>query len=35
MSKHVFNGHPLIDNSNQYFFEKKFISIHSEDRDIT
>jgi hypothetical protein len=31
----VFNNHPLIKNSNQYFFEKKFVSIHSEDRDIT
>uniref|UniRef100_A0A6C0I6R9 Uncharacterized protein n=1 Tax=viral metagenome TaxID=1070528 RepID=A0A6C0I6R9_9ZZZZ len=26
--------HPLIPNSNQYYIEKKFVSIHSEDRDI-
>ena len=31
----VFNNHPLIPNSNQYFFEKKYISIHSEDRDFS
>ena len=35
MSKNVFNNHPLIKNSNQYFLEKKYISISSEDRDIT
>lgn len=29
------SNHPMIKNSNQYFMEKKFISIHSEDRDIT
>ena len=28
------NNHPLINNSNDYFLEKKFISIHSGDRDI-
>ena len=28
------NNHPLIPNSNQYFLEKKYVSIHSEDRDI-
>lgn len=27
-------SHPLIPNSNQYFLEKKYVSIHSEDRDI-
>lgn len=28
-------SHPLIQpNSNQYFLEKKYVSIHSEDRDI-
>lgn len=27
------NNHQLISNSNQYFLEKKFVSIHSEDRD--
>lgn len=31
----LFNNHPLITNSNQYFLEKKYISIHSEDRDFT
>lgn len=34
MSNTVFNNHPLIKNSNQYFLEKKFISIHSDDRDM-
>lgn len=29
------NNHPLIPNSNQYLFERKFVSINSEDRDIT
>jgi hypothetical protein len=29
------NNHPITPNSNQYFYEQKFISIHSEDRDIT
>lgn len=28
------NNHPLIPNSNQYFFERKFVSINSEDRDM-
>lgn len=28
------NNHPLINNANDYFLEKKFISIHSGDRDI-
>lgn len=27
-------SHPLIPNSNQYYIEKKYMSIHSEDRDI-
>ena len=27
------NNHQLIPNSNQYYVEKKYISIHSEDRD--
>ena len=27
-------SHPLIPNSNQYYIEKKYVSIHSEDRDI-
>jgi hypothetical protein len=30
----IFNNHPLIPNSNQYNFESKFLSVHSEDRDI-
>lgn len=30
----VQDNHPLINNSNNYFLEKKFISIHSGDRDI-
>ena len=34
MSNTIFNNHPLIKNSNQYFLEKKFISIHSDDRDM-
>lgn len=28
------NNHQLIPNSNQYYIEKKYVSIHSEDRDI-
>ena len=35
MNKNISNHRPLIENSNQYFFERKFISISSEDRDIT
>ena len=35
MSNTLFNNHPLINNSNQYFLVKKYISIHSEDRDVT
>jgi hypothetical protein len=27
-------NHPLIPNSQEYMFEKKYISIHSEDRDM-
>ena len=34
-SFNVFNNHPLITNANQYFFEKKYVSIHSQDRDLT
>lgn len=26
--------HPLIPNANQYYVDKKYVSIHSEDRDI-
>ena len=31
----VQQNHPLIPNSNSYVIEKKFVSINSEDRDIT
>jgi hypothetical protein len=34
-SYNVFNNHPIIPNANQYFYIKKYVSIHSEDRDIT
>jgi hypothetical protein len=27
-------NHPLIPNSQEYMYYKKFVSIHSEDRDI-
>lgn len=30
----TFQNNPLIPNSQQYVFQKKYISIHSEDRDI-
>lgn len=34
MSRYDTNtSHPLIPNSNQYFLEKKYVSIHSEDRN--
>ena len=33
MNKTLFNNHPLIYNSNQYFYERKYLSVHSEDRD--
>ena len=29
------NNHPIIPNSNQYYFEKKYVTIHSSDRDLT
>lgn len=36
MSKYnTYTTHPIIPNANQYYFEKKYISIHSEDRDIS
>ena len=28
------NNHQLIPNDNEYYFDKKYVSIHSEDRDI-
>lgn len=31
----VSTSHPLIPNSQQYMYYKKYISIHSEDRDVT
>ncbi len=35
MSKFNLNtNHPLIPNANQYLDERKYVSIHSEDRDI-
>jgi hypothetical protein len=34
-SYNVFNNHPIIPNSNQYFYVKKYVSIHSEDRDVS
>jgi hypothetical protein len=34
-SYNVFNNHPIIPNANQYFNVKKYVSIHSEDRDIS
>jgi hypothetical protein len=30
----IFNNHPIIPNSNQYNFESKYLSVHSEDRDL-
>jgi len=35
MNNTLFTNHPIITNSNQYFYEKKYISISSEDRDYT
>jgi hypothetical protein len=35
MSYNLSTNHPLIKNFNSYLLEKKYISIHSEDRDIT
>jgi len=34
LNYNVTNTHPLIQNSNDYIFYKKYISIHSEDRDM-
>lgn len=34
MSYNISNNHPLIKNANSYHLEKKYITIHSEDRDI-
>lgn len=33
-SYNVNTTHPIIDNSQQYMFYKKYVSIHSEDRDL-
>jgi len=35
MNKVLSQAHPLINNSNEYYYEKKYLSIHSDDRDIT
>jgi|LauGreDrversion4_2_1035121.scaffolds.fasta_scaffold72909_3 hypothetical protein len=35
MNKTLQNNHPLIPNSNQYFYERKYLSVHSEDRDFS
>lgn len=35
MSNTLFNNHPLTNNSNQYFYEKKYVSISSIDRDFS
>ena len=35
LSNNVNGNHPIINNANDYFFYRKYISIHSEDRDIT
>ena len=34
MSIQTFTGHPLIKNTQEYMLYQKFVSIHSEDRDI-
>lgn len=33
MNKTLFKNHQIIPNSNQYFYERKYLSFHSEDRD--
>lgn len=35
MNYNVSTNHPIIKNFNNYYLEKKYITIHSEDRDIT
>jgi hypothetical protein len=35
MNKTLQNNHPLIPNSNQYFYERRYLSVHSEDRDFS
>lgn len=34
MSYNISNNHPMTKNLNNYFLEKKYVTIHSEDRDI-
>ena len=34
LNNNISTNHPLIPNSNDYIIYKKFVSIHSEDRDI-
>lgn len=33
MNRTLFNNHQLINNSDQYFYERRYLSVHSEDRD--
>lgn len=36
MSKYnVQNSHPIIPNANQYAYDRQYVSIHSEDRNVT
>ena len=35
MNKDLFSNRTIIPNANQYSYEKKYISVHSEDRDVT
>ena len=35
MNKNIYSNRSLTENANQYFLERKYISISSEDRDIT
>ena len=34
MSENVSMAHPMADNANTYLYEKKYVSIHSDDRNI-
>ena len=35
MNKNLSNNHQIIPNFNDYFFERRYLSINSEDRDFT
>lgn len=35
MNKNLSNNHPIIPNYNDFFFEKRYLSVNSEDRDFT